>query len=158
MDRGAWWAILHGVSKSWTRLSDLTFAEQIGSCREHSREPWSVSAKLRAPTFAGHCGTASCRVRGLCDRRPLRPGSHSVPVLLRACSWGALPLGGRTGQEACEGHRAWGNALSCLPYVPGADALLPPGHLSREPFGEKADASGARVTKVREPWETTQVR
>ena len=22
MDRGAWWAIVHGVSKSWTRLSD----------------------------------------------------------------------------------------------------------------------------------------
>ena len=22
MDRGAWWATLHGVSKNWTRLSD----------------------------------------------------------------------------------------------------------------------------------------
>ena len=25
MDGGAWWAIVHGVAKSWTRLSDLTF-------------------------------------------------------------------------------------------------------------------------------------
>ena len=25
MDRGAWWAIVHGVAKSWTRLSNLTF-------------------------------------------------------------------------------------------------------------------------------------
>ena len=25
MDRGAWWATIHGVTKSWTRLSDLTF-------------------------------------------------------------------------------------------------------------------------------------
>ena len=25
MDRGAWWAILHGVAKSWTRLNDFTF-------------------------------------------------------------------------------------------------------------------------------------
>ena len=25
MDRGAWWAAVHGVAKSWTRLSDLTF-------------------------------------------------------------------------------------------------------------------------------------
>ena len=25
MDRGAWWAILHGVSKSWTQLSEFTF-------------------------------------------------------------------------------------------------------------------------------------
>ena len=22
MDRGAWWAVTHGVSKSWTQLSD----------------------------------------------------------------------------------------------------------------------------------------
>ena len=22
MDRGAWWAIVHGLAKSWTRLSD----------------------------------------------------------------------------------------------------------------------------------------
>ena len=25
MDRGAWWAAVHGVTKSWTRLSDFTF-------------------------------------------------------------------------------------------------------------------------------------
>ena len=25
MDRGAWWAAVHGVAKSWTRLSDVTF-------------------------------------------------------------------------------------------------------------------------------------
>ena len=24
MDRGAWWAIAHGVAKSWTQLSDST--------------------------------------------------------------------------------------------------------------------------------------
>ena len=24
MDRGAWWAAVHGVSKSWTPLSDFT--------------------------------------------------------------------------------------------------------------------------------------
>ena len=25
MDRGAWWATVHGVAESWTRLSDFTF-------------------------------------------------------------------------------------------------------------------------------------
>ena len=25
MDRGAWWAVVHGVAKSRTRLSDFTF-------------------------------------------------------------------------------------------------------------------------------------
>ena len=24
MDRGAWWATVHGVAKSWARLSDFT--------------------------------------------------------------------------------------------------------------------------------------
>ena len=27
MDGGAWWATVHGVAKSWTRLSDFTFKE-----------------------------------------------------------------------------------------------------------------------------------
>ena len=26
MDRGAWWTTVHGVAKSWTRLSDFTFS------------------------------------------------------------------------------------------------------------------------------------
>jgi len=25
MDRGAWWATVHGVTKSWAQLSDLTY-------------------------------------------------------------------------------------------------------------------------------------
>ena len=25
MDRGAWWAAVHGIAKNWTRLSDFTF-------------------------------------------------------------------------------------------------------------------------------------
>ena len=27
MDRGAWWATVHGVAKSWTRLSDFTLVQ-----------------------------------------------------------------------------------------------------------------------------------
>ena len=29
MDRGAWWATVHGVSKSWTQVSDEHFQFQI---------------------------------------------------------------------------------------------------------------------------------
>ena len=29
MDRGAWWATVHGVEKSWTRLSDWAFWEVL---------------------------------------------------------------------------------------------------------------------------------
>ena len=28
MERGAWWAIVHGVAKSWTRLSDFTHGDE----------------------------------------------------------------------------------------------------------------------------------
>ena len=30
MDRGAWWATVHGVEKSWTQLSNLTIATSTG--------------------------------------------------------------------------------------------------------------------------------
>ena len=30
MDGGAWWATVHGVAKSWTRLSDFTFTFSAG--------------------------------------------------------------------------------------------------------------------------------
>jgi len=29
MDGGAWWATVHGVAKSWTRLSDFTFTFRL---------------------------------------------------------------------------------------------------------------------------------
>ena len=29
MDRGAWWAAVHGVAKSWTRLSEFTFTLRL---------------------------------------------------------------------------------------------------------------------------------
>ena len=31
MDRGTWWALVHGVTKSWTRLSDFHFCIDITS-------------------------------------------------------------------------------------------------------------------------------
>ena len=30
MDRGAWWAIVHGVSKSWTQLNNIIAIQQWG--------------------------------------------------------------------------------------------------------------------------------
>ena len=31
MDRGAWWATVHGVAKSQTRLSDFTFTSHFSA-------------------------------------------------------------------------------------------------------------------------------
>ena len=49
MDGGAWWAAVHGVTKSWTRLSNFTFAfhfhalekemaTHLCSCLENARD------------------------------------------------------------------------------------------------------------------------
>ena len=40
MDRGSWWATVHGVAKSWTRLSDQHFHFLLSSCSgsQHWRE------------------------------------------------------------------------------------------------------------------------
>ena len=32
MDRGTWWAIVHGVTKSWTRLSDEKTPTSVRVC------------------------------------------------------------------------------------------------------------------------------
>ena len=31
MDGGAWWATVHAVAKSWTRLSDFTHSHLLGA-------------------------------------------------------------------------------------------------------------------------------
>ena len=36
MDRGAWWATVHGVTKSWTRLSDFTLFLEEWLCSNRS--------------------------------------------------------------------------------------------------------------------------
>ena len=33
MDGGAWWATVHGVAKSWTRLSDFTSLQETGKVK-----------------------------------------------------------------------------------------------------------------------------
>ena len=37
MDRGAWWAIVHGLTKSWTRLSDEPFHTSLNHLNKHFR-------------------------------------------------------------------------------------------------------------------------
>ena len=58
IDRGTWWAAVHGVTKSWTRLSNshthtLTRMPATLTSKGHHREPQSQ------PTCAGCCGFSS---------------------------------------------------------------------------------------------------
>ena len=44
MDRGAWWASVHGIAESWTRLSDFTFAFHFPSLEKEMATHSSVLA------------------------------------------------------------------------------------------------------------------
>ena len=48
MDGGAWWAAVHGVAKSWTRLSDFTFTFHFHALEKEMATHSSVLA-LRTP-------------------------------------------------------------------------------------------------------------
>ena len=79
MDGGAWWATVHGVAKSWTRLSDFTFTFHFHalekemaallhcSCLENPRDG--------AARWAAVYGVAQSRTR-------LKRLSSSIIVLL----------------------------------------------------------------------------
>ena len=45
MNGAAWWAIVHGVAKSWTRLSDFTFflvKAMVFPVVMYGREIWTI--------------------------------------------------------------------------------------------------------------------
>ena len=44
MDGGAWWAAVHGVAKSWTRLSDFTFTFHFHTLEKETATHFSVLA------------------------------------------------------------------------------------------------------------------
>ena len=63
MGGGAWWAAVHGVAKSWTRLSDFTFNFHFSlSCiGEGNGNPLQCSC-LENPRDGGACWAAVCGV------------------------------------------------------------------------------------------------
>ena len=62
MDGGAWWAAVHGVTRSWTQLSDFTFAFHFHALEKematHSRVlAWSIPVTGepgRLPSMGSH--------------------------------------------------------------------------------------------------------
>ena len=57
MDRGAWWAAVHGVVKNQTRLSNFTFTFHFHALEKEMATHSSVLAR-RIP------GTVGCRLWG----------------------------------------------------------------------------------------------
>ena len=60
MDGGAWWAAVHGVAKSWARLSDFTFTFHFHALEKEMATHSSVLA-WRIP---GTGSLVGCRLWG----------------------------------------------------------------------------------------------
>ena len=58
MDGGAWWAAVHGIAKSQTRLSDFTFTFHFHALKEEMATHSNVLA-WRIPGTAGPGGLPS---------------------------------------------------------------------------------------------------
>ena len=61
MDGGAWWAAVHGVAKSWTRLSDFTFTFHFHALEKEVGTHSSTLA-WRIPGTGGAWWAAVCGV------------------------------------------------------------------------------------------------
>ena len=56
MDRGAWWAAVHGVAKSWAQLSDFTFTFHFHALEKEMSTHSSVLAwKIPGTGEPGGC-------------------------------------------------------------------------------------------------------
>ena len=58
MDGGAWWAAVHGVAKSWTRLSDFIFTFT------HWRRKWQPTPVFLPGESQGWESLVGCRLWG----------------------------------------------------------------------------------------------
>ena len=61
MNRGAWWAAVHGVAKSRTRLSDFTFAFHF---RAFCRRKWQPTPVFLPGESQGRGSLVGCRLWG----------------------------------------------------------------------------------------------
>ena len=68
MDGGAWWAAVHGVSKSRTRLSDFTFM--------HRRRKWQPTTVFLPGESQGRGSLVGCHVWG-CTESDMTEGFSS---------------------------------------------------------------------------------
>ena len=60
MDGGAWWAAVHEVAKSWTRLSDITFTFHFHAL-EKTMAPHSSTLAWKIPWMEESGGLQSMR-------------------------------------------------------------------------------------------------
>ena len=94
MDGGAWWAAVHGVAKSQTRLSDFTFTFHFPALAGRfftSKATWEAHSSLTATAAKS---LQSCLT--LCDPIDGSPPGSPVPGILQArtLEWVAIAFSG----------------------------------------------------------------
>ena len=116
MDGGAWWAAVHGVAKSRTRLSDFTFTFHFWCIGEGNGNPLQCSLPGESQGWESLVGCHLWR--------------ESLPVLPRLMSW----LSGSCFPGTVlllPGHSSWGGLGGQSPWElldslgPGTFQLLP---------------------------------
>ena len=142
MDRGAWWAAVHGVAQSQTRLSDFTFTFHFHALEKEMATHSSVLA-WRIPRTGEPGGLQSMGLHGVGHNRsdlaaaatmccaqscltlcnPMdcsRPGSSIHGILqARILEWVAMPSSRGCFQS---GDRTSVSSVSCI----GRQVLAPP--------------------------------
>ena len=73
MDRGAWWAAVHGVARSWTRLSDFTFTSHFHALEEEM----ATHSRILAWRIPGTGEPGGCRLWGRTESTRLKRLSSS---------------------------------------------------------------------------------
>ena len=64
MDGGTWWAAVHGVTKSWTRLSDFIFTPHFHALeKEMATHSSTLAWKIPWTEEPGGLQSMDCRVR-----------------------------------------------------------------------------------------------
>ena len=81
-DRGAWWAAVHGVAKSWTRLSEFSFTFHFHALEKEMATHFSVLAwRIPGTTDSGGLPSMGSHRVGH-DWSDLAAAAAAAPILL----------------------------------------------------------------------------
>ena len=69
MDGGVWWAAVHGVLKSWTRLSNFTFTSRPWGCKESDTSNFTFTFHFHEleKEMATHSSVLAWRIPGTAE-------------------------------------------------------------------------------------------
>ena len=76
MDRGAWWATVHRVAKSRTRLSDFTFTSLERKIKFSTDYPWGE--ELLVIFFLSFCLFSKLPIMNMCNFNNLKKISFFI--------------------------------------------------------------------------------